>query len=206
MNDRAPDQVHHLHDDAIPGVQVLCATVTGHRYRPHAHPTWTLALLHRGLATFLLDGQTRTARPDVPVIIPPGAVHTGEPGPAGYAYISIYLAPELIDAMKHELPGPPVAAAARRLYAAWAEPATVLHRTESVESLSQALSSQRPARAEPSCTTAVRRATELLHERWNEPVTLADLASHAKLSRARLVRVFRAHHGLPPHAYQLNLR
>ena len=45
-----------------------------------------------------------------------------------------------------------------------------------------------------------------LQERWAEPVPLAELAAHAGLSRFELARTFRAQVGLPPHAYQLDLR
>jgi AraC-like DNA-binding protein len=53
---------------------------------------------------------------------------------------------------------------------------------------------------------AVRRARAYLEERWDAPVTLAELATHAGLSRFELARTFRAQIGLPPHAFQLDLR
>jgi AraC-like DNA-binding protein len=54
--------------------------------------------------------------------------------------------------------------------------------------------------------TAVRRARSYLSERWDRPVTLAELASVAGLSRFELLRRFRAQLGLTPHAFQRNLR
>jgi AraC-like DNA-binding protein len=53
---------------------------------------------------------------------------------------------------------------------------------------------------------AVRRARAHLAERWGERVALIDLAAVAGLSRFELVRQFRAHTGLTPHAFQLDLR
>ena len=53
---------------------------------------------------------------------------------------------------------------------------------------------------------AVRRAQRHLQERWAETVTLTELAEHARLSPFELARTFRAQLGLPPHAYQLDLR
>jgi AraC-like DNA-binding protein len=53
---------------------------------------------------------------------------------------------------------------------------------------------------------AVRRAASLLRERWNEAVDLEELSGVARLSRFELVRRFRAQLGLPPHAFQLDLR
>lgn len=53
---------------------------------------------------------------------------------------------------------------------------------------------------------AIRRAKEYLRERFNHSVTLAELAEAAGLSRFHLLRTFRRHVGLPPHAYQLHMR
>lgn len=58
----------------------------------------------------------------------------------------------------------------------------------------------------PAAHRAVRRAREYLHEHWAREVSLAELASVAGLSPYRLVRLFSANVGLPPHAYQVQLR
>ena len=47
---------------------------------------------------------------------------------------------------------------------------------------------------------------EVLHERYTENVTLAELAAAAALSRFHLVRSFTALYGMSPHAYQVQLR
>ena len=53
---------------------------------------------------------------------------------------------------------------------------------------------------------SLRIARELLHARYNENVSLDELAAAAALSRFHLVRSFTARYGLPPHAYQIQLR
>jgi AraC-like DNA-binding protein len=52
----------------------------------------------------------------------------------------------------------------------------------------------------------VRRAREHLRERWDQPVSLAELAGVAGLSRFELARRFREQIGVAPHAFQVNLR
>ena len=52
----------------------------------------------------------------------------------------------------------------------------------------------------------MRRARAHLQERWDQRVSLAELATHAGLSRFELVRRFREQSGVTPHAYQTNLR
>ncbi len=54
--------------------------------------------------------------------------------------------------------------------------------------------------------TAVRRARVHLQERWDQPVSLAELAAVAGLSRFELIRRFRRQNGLTPHAFQRDLR
>ncbi|SDU56308.1 AraC family transcriptional regulator [Jiangella alkaliphila] len=58
----------------------------------------------------------------------------------------------------------------------------------------------------PPAHRAVRRAREYLHEHSAAPVTLADLARVSELSPYHLTRLFTASVGMPPHAYQLQLR
>ena len=36
----------------LPGVEALHARFVEHVYRPHSHPTWTVAVLERGAALF----------------------------------------------------------------------------------------------------------------------------------------------------------
>jgi AraC-like DNA-binding protein len=52
----------------------------------------------------------------------------------------------------------------------------------------------------------VRRAREYLREHFRDAISLARLAAVARLSSFHLARVFRQEVGLPPHAYQNQLR
>ena len=60
--------------------------------------------------------------------------------------------------------------------------------------------------APPTYSKPVRRAMEYLKARLAEPVTLADLAQHARLDKYHLCRAFRAQIGMPPHKYLTRLR
>jgi AraC-like DNA-binding protein len=53
---------------------------------------------------------------------------------------------------------------------------------------------------------AVRIARDYLHDNLSENVSLSELSAVSQLSPYRLTRLFRATLGLPPHAYQLQLR
>jgi AraC-like DNA-binding protein len=53
---------------------------------------------------------------------------------------------------------------------------------------------------------AVRRARDYLRDRWDQPVSLRQLASQAGLSPDRLSRTFHAELGMPSSVYQRQLR
>jgi AraC-like DNA-binding protein len=52
----------------------------------------------------------------------------------------------------------------------------------------------------------LRRLIDFLHENTDAPVTLADLAGLAQCSEHHVIRMFRRHTGLPPHAFLSQLR
>jgi AraC-like DNA-binding protein len=68
---------------------------------------------------------------------------------------------------------------------------------------------RQPLATEPS-GMALRRslliARELLEQRAHESISLDELASTAALSRFHLLRSFAGEFGLPPHAYQIQMR
>ncbi|MBS2030689.1 MAG: helix-turn-helix transcriptional regulator [Deltaproteobacteria bacterium] len=70
------------------------------------------------------------------------------------------------------------------------------------------LTAAKPSHPEPASMfgSAVARARALLDTRITEPVTLDELAAHARLDKFRLCRAFREQVGLPPHAYVTHRR
>lgn len=58
----------------------------------------------------------------------------------------------------------------------------------------------------PLLTPAVARTREALHQRFTEEVPLGELARLAGMSKCHLVHLFHKEVGLPPHAYQIQLR
>jgi AraC-like DNA-binding protein len=58
----------------------------------------------------------------------------------------------------------------------------------------------------PPLSPPVARTRELLHERFADEVPLDDLAVVAGMSKCHLVHLFHKEVGLPPHAYQIQLR
>jgi AraC-like DNA-binding protein len=213
-----------LRPEPLPGVEALQATFLRHRYRPHAHPTWVIALMRRGAAAFDLEGHHHLAPPGSVFILAPELVHTGDPAAeAGYSYEVLYLTPEVVAAAADEAGGreprlprhvvvddPPLARRLSSLHACLRRGDSGLEAEERFVIAAALLCRQlepapRGVRG-PIRHRAVRRAVELLRERWAEQVTLPELAVHSGLSPSALVRQFHRELGLPPHSYQLNIR
>ena len=207
----------------LPGVEALHADFERHEYRPHSHPTWTIAIMERGAAAFTVDAQgERAARGDC-FVLEPEAVHTGVPAvPEGWAYKVLYLEPQLVSAWAERDGAAPQAArwvvfrdprlraALLAAHRALVEEPDGLVRDEAVLRAVDALRPHlrpvpQPPRGRPE-HAAVRRAVQHLRERWDAAVPLAELAAVAGLSRFELTRRFTAQMGLPPHAFQLDLR
>jgi AraC-like DNA-binding protein len=216
------DRARFWRPAGLEGVEALHATFRTHRYRRHAHDTWTVALMQRGAAEFDAERRHYTAPPGRVFVIPPEVMHTGDPAtPEGYTYSVLYLPPAMLERVAFEYGGraprtareiviadPALAAALCRLHRRLA--ALPLGLEEALEDVLVRLSPHLAPGVEPhvrgGAHPAVRRAKALLEDRWAENVALAVLADHAGLSRHRLVHVFREQVGLPPHAYQITMR
>ena len=45
----------------LEGIEALHARFVRHAYRPHSHPTWTVAVVERGAARFTVDATDQRA-------------------------------------------------------------------------------------------------------------------------------------------------
>jgi AraC-like DNA-binding protein len=208
----------------LPGVEALHAAFVEHRYRPHSHPTWTIAVVEAGAARFDVDALHERAGAGELFVLEPDAVHTGMAAvPEGWTYKVLYLEPSVLGEWTEGDARVPRAsrwvvfrdrflrarllAAHAALAAGEAGIALEVPVVEAVAALRPHLQpfpeERRRGRAEHE---AVRRAIALLREHWNEAVDLAQLSAAAHLSRFELARRFREQTGLPPHAFQLDLR
>jgi AraC-like DNA-binding protein len=218
----------YFHPQGLDGIEALHARFVRHAYRPHSHPTWTVAVVERGAARFELDATQQRAGEGELFVLEPEAVHTGMAAvPEGWAYKVLYIEPRLLHDWAERDGTPPRAArwvvfrdralraALERAHAALAAlaagPSGDLAVDESVlgavAALRPHLRPGPPARGRDRAEhAAVRRARRHLSERWDQRVTLPELAADAGLSRFELVRRFREQTGVTPHAFQSNLR
>ena len=218
------ERATYFRPSELAGVEALHARFVEHAYRPHSHPTWTIAVVEAGAAQFSVEASQERADAGELFVLEPDAVHTGMAAvPEGWTYKVLYLEPDLVGMWAEGDAATPRASrwvvfrdrALRdrllRAHAAFASAESgIALEVPVVEAVAGLRPHLRPFpglyprdRAEHA---AVRRAVALLRERWNDPVDLSELSRVAGLSRFELVRRFREQVGLPPHAFQLDLR
>jgi AraC-like DNA-binding protein len=221
---RLTERAVYLRPAGVPGVEALHAEFVRHAYRPHSHPTWTVAVIERGAAAFDVDATHHRADRGELFVLEPEAVHTGMAAvPEGWTYKVLYLDPELLPRWEErDAPAPRAArwtvfrdvALRDSLLAAHAalvdEPPGLAVDEALLRAVAQLRPHLRPGPARPARGRAehapVRRAAAHLRERFDRRVPLAELAQVAGLSRFELVRRFHQQLGLTPHAFQTNLR
>ena len=196
-----------------------------HAYRPHSHPTWTIAVVQRGAARFTVERTRQRAGAGELFVLEPEAVHTGMAAvPEGWAYKVLYVDPSVLyDWAEAEGPAPRAArwvvfrdpalrSALLNAHAGLALEAPGLAVEERVLAAIAGLAPH--LRGAAACSpwrergehAAVRRARRHLQEHWDQPVSLRELSAVAGLSRFELLRRFQQQNGLTPHAFQRDLR
>jgi AraC-like DNA-binding protein len=219
----AGDWAHYFRPKSLPGVEVLHATFVTHRYGAHLHRAWTVAAVDSGAASFNLESGHHTAGAGSIFLIPPHAMHTGEPAsPAGYRYRVVYLDPgacsgglpdPLTSRPRRRLPvvvrNEQLRAQLARLHGSLALPGSSLEQGEMLAAVVRELAGlvrdgQGTELALPH--PGVLRALEYIHANWRLDFTFSDLAAAAQISPFHLIRIFRGHVGVTPSIYRRALR
>jgi AraC-like DNA-binding protein len=230
-----PDRSRMLRDARLPGVEALHAHFLHHRYARHFHEAVTVAAVLHGAAAFDCGDRRYVAPAGSVFVIPPYEVHTGEPangaGQGYYDYQVLYLSPTYLADLLAEVGRPgdrlradpvrlatseivrqrsPAMAPLRAAHQAMTGPGDALLREHRLLAAALAVASDfgRVDRPGPPGREhrAVRRAREFLEADPARTTTLRELAAVSGLSMYRLAREFRGTVGLPPHAYQVQLR
>lgn len=214
-------------DTALGDLDLLSARYITHRFAPHFHEGYAIGVIVEGAETFSYRGRTEVAPAGHIVIVNPGEIHTGSAvAESGWTYRMLYPSCELIAGITREIVGvearlpffgravihdAELASRLARAHRAIELSPHVLDR-ESALIITLGDLIQRHADAPirssplPDLPRNISRVRELLNADLSVDLSLSELAEAANLSRYHLVRLFRRHVGLPPHAYRNQLR
>jgi AraC-like DNA-binding protein len=212
------------------GVELLHAHFERHVYERHSHEGYAIGVTETGVQAFHCRGALHASTTGMIMAFNPDEPHDGHAGiPEGFTYRMLYLPPETVrgvladarDGRPAELPfarAPLIrdGVLARRvqaLHQALSDGAPTLECEALLRDTCLRFAACHADGLFASANTvlrpnlaALRRARDFLRESLADDVTTADLADLAGMSRFHLCRAFARTFGLPPHAYQLQLR
>jgi AraC family transcriptional regulator len=211
----------------LDGVELLHAIDTHHYFPKHFHATYCIPVQERGAMVSLYRNRRNVLTAGDVDFLEPGEVHTSWEGDgSGWSYRCLYLDPKFVSFVGLErgdtrIPslrqlGP---TSDRHLFRALQGAHAHLLRSKDDPFAGETRLAEAVAGLLQRCTAAslagtrsgqepayVRRLRQYLHDHLDRRVGLRALAALVDLNPVYLVRAFRRATGLPPHAYQRQLR
>jgi AraC-like DNA-binding protein len=214
--------------DIFGGLDCLYGRYFTFSFAPHFHNAYALGVIEHGVNVFDYRGAQRIASAGEIMLLNPAEVHTGKAADKreGWSFRMLFVDPKLLKQVREEITGKAsdvlFFSAAVIRDDSTARRMLELHRglensASTLESeclflmaLTQLLTAHTDStinsRKIGNESSAVARVREFLFFHARESVALGELARVANLSPYHLLRVFRAETGLPPHAYQTQIR
>jgi len=208
---------------AVPGVvEVFHAHFTEHTYPMHVHDAWTLLIVDDGAVRYDLDRHERGTPGGTVSLLPPQVPHNGSPATSdGFRKRVLYLDMTQLDAGyigpavdTPDLADPLLRTRVARLHTALADPGDALEAESRLAFVGERLRGHlRPAAARagalagpPPGPGVAGDLRELLDERLDEGITLAEAARLVHAHPTHLVRAFSAAYAIAPHQYVTSRR
>jgi AraC-like DNA-binding protein len=207
-------------------VELLHAKAQTHAFPKHSHDGYAFGVIEQGALGFYYRGEQVVASAGDINLCVPDEPHTGQPAAGSWSYRMFYVGVSLLEQAYCELRGQsgglPFFQAGRLDDPLMAKRLWHLHKTceqhgvcleqqtALLINLVQLISrhadvpvSSAEVAQEP---VAVARVKDYLEHHYAHDISLDELAQISQLSRYYLVRVFKAHTGVPPHAYLRQVR
>ena len=207
-------------------VELLHAQAQTHAFPKHSHDGYAFGVIEQGALGFYYRGEQVIASAGDISLCVPDEPHTGQPAAGSWSYRMFYVGTSTLEQAYCELRGKPaglpffqagrlddplIAERLRRLHKTCEQQGVRLEQqTALLTSLTQLVSRHADVPMllprvgqEPS---AVAQVKDYLEQHYAADISLDELAQLSQLSRYYLVRVFKTHTGVPPHAYLRQVR
>ena len=211
---------------SMAGIQLYSARLISQRYGKHFHEEYTIGINDAGVGSYSYCGERQVVGPGSLNLLTPGEVHTGEAASTdGWTYRNIYVETSLIDQFAEQLnwrpKGLPHFPKSVEDCEAWSLLNQAFRAAESSETQLEIHSlllvairllferygdRQPPERRVAKDSHAIAKARDYIQQRYSDEISLEELGRISQLSPCYLIRSFRNRFGMPPHAYQLQIR
>lgn len=218
----------HMPRCAIAGVEATVAD-TAHSFPRHSHDRFGVGVIVSGGHRSASGRGLVEARANDAIMVNPGEVHDGSPlDERGRAWRMLYFEPSMLLAATNELAGtasreveltlpvvhdPLLTRLFERLFAVSVQapgvPDDLVREEALLDLFAHLVRTHATLPARPWTTHAmgpIARAKARIDDDPASPLTLAELAADAGMSRFQLLRGFAHEMGLPPHAYRMQRR
>lgn len=214
-------------DDALPFIEAR-SIEDGRKvcYAKHAHETFSIGIITSGRTTYVNRTWRERIGPGTVVLMNPGDVHACNPiGDAPWSYRMVYVDRAWLGGLQREWGFSanedlrPFAAAMSTFPALYAgltrfydiltgdDPEPLRRQCAAVTFFEQVQQSLDPAPiADREANRKLARAAEFISDNCVQALKLEDICGAANISPSYLIRSFKKHYGMTPHAYLLNRR
>lgn len=215
--------------EELAGLEILHAHYKRHSFVPHAHKGYAFGIIEDGLEIIDSDSgkNIQLTRGDI-VSLNPGEIHTGRPGcENGWVYRMIYPSAEFVCGVAAEIGGrvsgvpcfsqckisdPDLFNQFRAAHLSLLCPTST--KLESHAKLFHVISQLiiRHSECVPPLSeraprfSMIDKVVEFITENYAEAISLNEISAVAGVGRFHLCRAFKRKIGVPPHAYQIQLR
>jgi AraC-like DNA-binding protein len=211
------------------GMEMLNARCVTHRYPPHSHEVFVIAAFRDGVQRHKISGHSGVAYPGTVMIIPPGEVHTAEGAKrdSAWEYSAFYPSAEGLESLSWDLFGDrrgsldfgtELLIEDAQLAAAMLAASDVAGRSHDVVEREEAIYSafglmigrygQRTTGGEmrPPADAPIQDALDFIHQNYDQPLKLKEIALAVNLSEFHFMRVFKSRMGMTAHRYLTQVR
>lgn len=219
------NSARYWRDAQIDGLSCMAADFTTHEYAPHSHDALVIAVTETGGSEFKSRGRTDEAKTSVLLAFNPDEPHSGRMGRSerwryrGFYFSSPALACLMKDIgleqtpyfMENVFTDTDLIDAFLELHRALDLHSDRLEQRELlVSSLGQLFRRHGSGKTDfsisPADRSKVRTVRELMHDRHDQELTLADLSQEVGLTQFQLIAMFKRTTGLTPHAFLTQIR
>ncbi len=212
----------------VEGIELFSANIVNYSFSKHYHETYTVGITHYGSGSFYYRGEKRSTFPGSINVLNPGEIHDGENHKcsANWRYKDFYISTKLMSKILNQMglknsrlpffseKGIDDEKLWRSLNGLFAEIINTDNKLSIQSKIIEIFSEMIEKYSDVNCSlpkisnekVKMNIVREFLKENYTKNISIGQLSKAVNLSPYYLIRSFHKNYGLPPHAYQNQLK